>query len=203
MVGSNLRIKSLFDFTLSISLLLIFLPLIVLISVLIKLLMPGPVFFIQRRIGKGGREFKLIKFRTMQGSPRYCNGNFEAGDASRITSLGRILRRTKIDEIPQLLNVISGDMSIVGPRPEVKKWTLVYPERWLIVHSVKPGITDNASIEFRNEEELLFGSKDPEKIYREIILPKKLDLNEYYVENNSFFGDMKIIYRTIVSVLFK
>ncbi len=165
--------------------------------------MPGPVFFIQNRIGKGGREFKLIKFRTMHGSPRYCKGNFEAGDVSRITSLGRILRQTKIDEIPQLLNVISGDMSIVGPRPEVKKWTLVYPERWLIVHSVKPGITDNASIEFRNEEELLFESKDPEKTYCEIILPRKLDLYIEYINNQTLKADFTIILRTIKVVLYK
>lgn len=125
------------------------------------------------------------------------DGSFDAGDNSRITPFGQFLRKTKLDELPQLFNVLKGDMSIVGPRPEVKHWTEVYPEKWKIVHSVKPGITDNASIEFRNEEEILAQSNDPIKAYREEILPRKLDLYVDYVNNRSFMGDIVIIFRTI------
>lgn len=124
------------------------------------------------------------------------NGSFDAGDTSRITPLGVFLRKYKLDELPQLLNVLTGDMSFVGPRPEVLQWTSVYPEKWKIVHSVKPGITDNASIEFRNEEMILANAQDPLKTYEEVILPRKLDLYIEYVQNRSFLGDIGIIFKT-------
>ena len=165
--------------------------------------MPGPIFFIQTRIGKGGKGFRLLKFRTMLVKPQTSEGSFDAGDQSRITALGKILRKTKLDEIPQLINVLKGDMSLVGPRPEVKKWTVVYPEQWAIVHQVLPGITDNASIEFRNEEELLAQSSNPEETYRNVILPRKLELYINYVNHHSFWGDLMIIIRTIQSVILK
>lgn len=132
-----------------------------------------------------------------------AKGSFDAGNSSRITPFGRFLRKTKLDELPQLFNVLKGEMSIVGPRPEVKQWTEVYPEKWQIVHTVKPGITDNASIEFRNEEELLAQSVDPIKTYREEILPRKLDLYIEYVNKQSFGGDLKIIFKTIEAIIFK
>ena len=165
--------------------------------------MPGPIFFIQTRIGKGGKEFRLLKFRTMRVKPKASEGSFDAGDQSRITALGKILRKTKLDEIPQLINVLKGDMSLVGPRPEVKKWTAVYPEQWAIVHQVQPGITDNASIEFRNEEELLARSSNPEETYRTVILPRKLELYINYVNHHSFFDDLMIILRTIQTIIIK
>lgn len=165
--------------------------------------MPGPVYFRQERKGYSGRTFKLIKFRTMSVAQNSEKGSFDIGDKSRITPLGRILRKTKIDELPQLINVLKGDMSLVGPRPEVKKWTEVYPEKWDIVLSVKPGITDNASIEFRNEEEILSTAEDPEAMYRDVVLPRKLDLYIDYVNNHSFRGDLKIIFKTIVTVITK
>lgn len=130
-------------------------------------------------------------------------GSFDVGDSSRITPLGRLLRKTKLDELPQLINVLKGEMSLVGPRPEVKQWTEVYPEKWKIVHSIKPGITDNAAIEFRNEEKLLAQSADPIKTYREVILPQKLDLYIDYVNNQSFWGDVNIIFRTIKVIILK
>lgn len=173
------------------------------IALLIKVLMPGPVFFIQQRIGKQGRPFRLIKFRTMKVASGKTSGSFDAGDNSRITPLGRFLRKTKLDELPQLINVLKGEMSFVGPRPEVKQWTEVYPEKWKIVHSVKPGITDNAAIEFRNEEEILAKSSDPIKAYKEEILPRKLDLYIDYVNNRSGWGDLIIIYKTIKVVILK
>lgn len=166
-----------------------------------KILMPGPAFFIQNRIGLKGQMFNLFKFRSMSVVSDKNKGSFDAGDGSRITPLGKILRKTKLDELPQLINVLKGDMSIVGPRPEVKQWTEVYPEKWKIVHSVKPGITDNASIEFRNEEETLSQSDDPIKTYRDVILPRKLDLYIDYVNNQSFWGDLKIIFKTIKVVI--
>lgn len=183
--------------------LIILSPLFIIISLVINLLMPGPVFFIQSRIGKSGKEFRLLKFRTMLVKPRTLEGSFDAGDQSRITALGKILRKTKLDELPQLINVLKGDMSLVGPRPEVKKWTEVYLEQWAIVHQVKPGITDNASIEFRNEEELLAKSTNPEETYRNVILPRKLELYIQYVQHHSFWGDVRIILKTIQTVLLK
>lgn len=193
--------KKLFDLFFSFVGLLLFSLLFFLITIAIKLLMPGPVFFIQQRIGHHSKPFRLIKFRTMRMAAGKSSGSFDAGNNSRITPLGRFLRKTKLDELPQLINVLKGEMSFVGPRPEVKQWTEVYPEKWKIVHSVKPGITDNASIEFRNEEEILAKSEDPIKTYKEVILPRKLDLYIEYVNNRSFTGDLKIILRTIKAIL--
>jgi lipopolysaccharide/colanic/teichoic acid biosynthesis glycosyltransferase len=150
-----------------------------------------------------GKEFKLYKLRSMTAISNQVKNSFVPGDSSRITRLGRFLRRTKIDEIPQLCNVLKGDMSIVGPRPEIKKWTEVYPEKWAVVLSVKPGITDNASIMFYNEEELLSRSPDPEGFYQNIILPKKLDLYIDYVKNQTFYEDIGIIFRTLKTISFR
>jgi len=193
--------KPLFDRLFCFLGLLLFSLLLLFIALLIKVLMPGPVFFIQQRTGRQGRTFKLIKFRTMKVASGKSSGSFDAGDNSRITPFGQFLRKTKLDELPQLFNVLKGDMSFVGPRPEVKQWTEVYPEKWKIVHLVKPGITDNASIEFRNEEEILAQSDDPIKTYREEILPRKLDLYIDYVNNQTFLGDLKIILKTIKVVI--
>jgi len=129
-------------------------------------------------------------------------GSFEVGSTQRVTAVGRFLRKTKLDELPQLWNVLIGDMSLVGPRPEVRKWVEAYPERWAFVHTVRPGITDPASIKFRNEEKLLARSPDPERTYRDEILPQKLALYEEYVRTRSFCGDIKLIFATIVA-LFK
>ncbi len=195
--------KRLFDFICSVMLLmLIALPLL-LVSLLIKLTMPGPIFFIQERVGRNGKLFRLIKFRTMRVADGKTKGSFDAGDSSRVTPVGNFLRKTKIDELPQLLNVLIGDMSLVGPRPEVKIWTDVYPEQWAIVHKVRPGITDEASITFRNEEVILKNAQNPTDTYRNQILPQKLALYIQYVHNQSFLGDCKILIRTLGHVLFK
>lgn len=165
--------------------------------------MPGPILFRQLRVGKNGKLFRLNKFRTMRVLKEAESGSFDAGNSSRITPLGKFLRKTKLDELPQLFNVLAGDMSIVGPRPEVKQWTEVYPEKWAIVHSVRPGITDNASILFRNEEDILAASSNPTETYKTEILPKKLELYIDYVNNQSFLGDIKIILKTIYTVIAK
>jgi lipopolysaccharide/colanic/teichoic acid biosynthesis glycosyltransferase len=195
--------KRIFDLIVSFVGLVLFLPVFIIISLLIKLHDNGPVFFKQQRVGKDGKLFTLFKFRSMKGNELSKIGSFDPGDISRITKIGKFLRRTKLDELPQLFNVLIGDMSIVGPRPEVEKWITVYPEKWKLILSVKPGMTDDASIVFRREESLLAESDDPEKTYGEIILPQKLDLSKGYVLNNSFFGDLKLIFQTLYSLIFK
>lgn len=195
--------KRLFDITASFLGLILLSPFLITISFLIILTMPGPILFRQQRVGKNRKLFKLNKFRSMSVKKGSEKGHFDIGDKSRITKLGRILRKFKLDELPQLFNVLVGDMSLVGPRPEVQKWTEIYPEKWDIVLKVKPGITDNASIFFRNEEEILANSCSPEKTYELEILPEKLDYYIDYVKNNSFWGDIKIILRTFHIIITK
>ncbi len=194
--------KRLFDLSVSVLALIVLLPLFLVIAVLIKLNDGGPVFFKQVRVGKNRAPFVLYKFRSMSVLREASSGEFEVGNLSRVTSIGKFLRRSKLDELPQILNVIKGDMSIVGPRPEVRKWVEIYPVRWMKVLSLSPGITDNASIEFMQEEILLANSYDPEKLYKELILPRKLDYYEEYVDHHSFLGDLKIIALTFIK-LFK
>jgi lipopolysaccharide/colanic/teichoic acid biosynthesis glycosyltransferase len=177
-------------------------PLILALAALVKLGSPGPVFFRQTRTGKNGRPFQIYKFRSMRVDDGSGKKQFEPGDKSRVTPVGAMLRKTKLDELPQLINVLKGEMSLTGPRPEVPKYTEIYPERWKKVLSVAPGITDPASIVYRHEEEILAAAADPEKEYRENILPRKLDIYEKYVENVSLAGDVKIIFSTILAVVF-
>jgi lipopolysaccharide/colanic/teichoic acid biosynthesis glycosyltransferase len=124
-------------------------------------------------------------------------GIFEPGNVSRVTEIGKFFRKSKLDELPQLINVLIGDMSLVGPRPEVANWVAVYPDVWKKILTVRPGITDNASIIFHNEESILAKVDDPEQMYREVMLPKKLELYTDYVDNRSFQGDLLIILRTL------
>lgn len=196
-----MSIKRIFDFFAALAGLLVLFPFLVIISISIVIFMPGSIFFRQLRVGKGGRMFRLIKFRTMKSLSGASDGRFDPGDTSRVTWLGSLLRKYKLDELPQLLNVVKGDMSLVGPRPEIKKWTEFYPEKWKIVLRVPPGITDNASIVFRDEEELLARSENPEQTYRDVILPQKLDLYISYVINHSLSGDIRIIFRTLNIIL--
>ena len=192
--------KRLFDFVMSLVGLVILFPVLLLVALAVALDSGWPVFFVQKRVGQGGTLFSMYKFRSMTVNREAALGSFDAGDFSRVTKVGRWLRKTKIDELPQLWNVLIGDMSIVGPRPEVQKWVSVYPERWKAVHTVRPGITDNASIEFRNEEDLLAASDVPETTYKEVILPQKLALYESYVRSHSFWGDIRIILKTFFPV---
>lgn len=128
-------------------------------------------------------------------------GAFDAGCISRITPIGRFLRKTKLDELPQLFNVLKGDMSLVGPRPEVEKWVQAFPDRWKAILVVRPGITDPASVAFHDEEKRLSGAVDPEDVYRTEILPRKLDMYERYVSNVSILNDCKIILKTFQVLL--
>ncbi|WP_237022390.1 sugar transferase [Halomonas sp. HG01] len=162
---------------------------------------PGGAFFHQLRMGKDRKPFYILKFRSMTVKPEAESGRFDVGDASRVTRAGRMLRKFKLDELPQFMNVLRGDMSIVGPRPEIKQWVEAYPERWKTVLQVKPGITDPASIRFSNEEDVLAQYDDPVTAYRDIVLPKKLDIYEAYVSNRTLWGDLKIIFETFVKVV--
>jgi len=173
-------------------------PFFILISFLIKITSPGPVFFLQKRMGKGGYTFKLIKFRSMHVNPVEEINEFTPGDDTRITKFGKILRRTKIDELPELINVFSGDMSLVGPRPEVPKYRHVYVRKFEPILSLRPGITDLASIKYRDEERLLAKSPNPDQVYRNEILPDKLQLVLKYMDNISFKTDLKIIFLTLM-----
>ncbi|MFH1942352.1 MAG: sugar transferase [bacterium] len=194
-------IKRCFDFTVSLIGLLLLFPVFLIISLLIRFASGPTVFFRQIRVGKDGKTFSLIKFRTMEFAPGVEKGEFEPGSNCRVTPVGRFIRKAKLDELPQLVNVLKGDMSIVGPRPEVLKWVAVYPERWVTVHRVRPGITDPASLVYRNEEEILATAPEPEIVYRDVILPHKLTLYEKYVGSHSFFGDFGIIIKTFCSII--
>jgi len=193
--------KRAFDFLVSLLGLILLAPLFLIISIIIKLDDRGPVFFRQKRVGKNRQLFTMYKFRSMKVTEPSDSRSFEPGITSRITKVGKFLRKTKLDELPQLINILKGEMSLVGPRPEVEQWVAVYPERWERVLSIKPGLTDYSSIFFRNEEQLLSESENPEITYKEIILPKKLDFYEGYVLNNSFFGDLKLIFKTLISII--
>jgi lipopolysaccharide/colanic/teichoic acid biosynthesis glycosyltransferase len=195
-------LKRIFDFTVSLVSLILLSPFFILIMAGIIIFDGRPVLFRQMRVGVNGSGFMLNKFRTMRVIRGAASGTFDAGDTSRITKIGAFLRKTKLDELPQLWNVFKGDMSLVGPRPEVRKWVDAYPERWAKVLTVKPGITDPASIYYRNEEELLAQTDDPVACYRDQILPHKLDLYEEYVMTRTFLGDIVLIFKTIMLVLF-
>jgi lipopolysaccharide/colanic/teichoic acid biosynthesis glycosyltransferase len=193
-------IKRLFDILFSFVGLLFLSPILLLIVLFIKFSSKGNIFYFQNRMGKNNKPFKLFKFRTM-----YANadkkGLITIGmNDSRITPIGYYLRKYKIDELPQLANVLMGDMSIVGPRPEVEKYTQLYNQEQLKVLSVKPGITDLASIKYSNENEILAKFSDPNKAYIEQIMPDKLKLNLEYIEKQSLWFDMKIIFATLFKI---
>jgi lipopolysaccharide/colanic/teichoic acid biosynthesis glycosyltransferase len=189
-----------FDLAASVLGLLGFLPMLALVAVLVKFSSPGPVFFRQERIGKGGRGFRLFKFRTMSAGNGASPG-FTPGDDSRVTRVGRVLRETKLDELPQLINVLAGDLSLVGPRPEVADYRSFYRGEFGRILEVRPGITDPASVKYRREESILALSEDPERTYVQSILPDKLRINLEYAGNISFGKDLKILGETFGSLL--
>lgn len=189
--------KRLFDIVFSFTGIILLLPFFLLISVLVALSSKGGVFYVQKRVGKDGRDFSLFKFRTMHsGAERKGLLTVGAKD-SRVTRVGYFLRKYKIDELPQLFNVLFGSMSLVGPRPEVRKYVELYNEEQKKVLTVKPGITDYASIEYSNENEILARSSAPEQTYISEIMPHKLALNLKYIREKSLFTDMRIVIRTL------
>lgn len=193
-------LKRLFDILFSLLLIIVLLPVFMVIAILVKIDSKGPVYYLQTRVGKGGTDFKLFKYRTMFVDSDK-KGLLTVGHKdNRITKTGYYLRKYKVDELPQLFNVLKGDMSVVGPRPEVRKYVDLYNERQQKVISVQPGITDFASIEFVKENELLKNAEDPEQLYIKEIMPAKLNLNLKYIENRHFFKDLKIILLTIKAI---
>ncbi|WP_426329336.1 sugar transferase [Pedobacter sp. R-06] len=189
--------KRIFDVVFAILCLVLFSPLLILIAILIKLNSRGPVIFKQIRVGRNMKDFHLVKFRTMYVT-QSNNSLLTIGNRdNRITRIGYWLRKYKLDELPQLLNVLKGQMSFVGPRPEVRKYVNLYNEEQRYVLSVKPGITDWASVEFCNENELLKHAEDPETYYIERIIPAKIKQNMRYIHHNDILTDFKIIWLTI------
>lgn len=165
----------------------------------VKLDSPGPIFFRQARVGRGGLPFRIHKFRTMRSDIVGANVS-TTGDA-RITRVGKVLRKSKIDELPQLIDVLRGDMALVGPRPEVPEFVRQWaPERREVILSVRPGITDPASIELRNEADELAEAEDPHRHYVEVLLPRKTGMYVDYVRNRSFVGDVRLILQTVGAV---
>lgn len=192
--------KRLFDIVMSGLGLILLSPLFVVVAVCIKLDSPGPVFYRQVRVGWHNRDFRIFKFRSMRVGADRGSLVTIGGRDSRITRLGYFIRKTKIDELPQLINVFVGDMSLVGPRPEVRHYVNYWTPEQMHVLDVRPGITDPASIKFRNENELMSRADDPEKYYIEVIMQEKLNLYLEYVENASFWYDIKLILRTFMAI---
>jgi lipopolysaccharide/colanic/teichoic acid biosynthesis glycosyltransferase len=161
----------------------------------------GGIFFTQKRVGKNNRDFHLYKFRSMVSNAEKSGQLTVGTNDRRITRVGGFIRKYKLDEFPQLINIIKGDMSIVGPRPEVRKYVDLYNEEQLKVLSVRPGLTDYASLEYINENEILGKASDPEKVYIEEIMPAKLQLNLRYIQEQGLKTDLKIIFRTIGKIV--
>jgi lipopolysaccharide/colanic/teichoic acid biosynthesis glycosyltransferase len=193
--------KRAFDLFFSVIGLLVLSPLLLLLAIAVKLSSRGPVLFRQQRIGKNGRPFHIIKFRSMVANAEKLGLSVTGEGDARITAMGRFLRKYKLDELPQLWNVLIGDMSFVGPRPEVPRYVEKYTAEQKRVLALKPGITDLATLEFRNEEELLrrrAEDADMEKFYMEYCVPRKIELNLAYADTANVWQDIKIIFRTLL-----
>lgn len=193
--------KRLFDVTAAALGIFLLAPLLIVIAVVVRHSSPGPILFRQVRIGRRGVPFQILKFRTMHGAPPPgLEMTFDTD--RRVTRVGAFLRRTKLDELPQLFNVLAGSMSLVGPRPEVPSYVAVYRERdRAVVLSVRPGITDLASLRFRNEDAFLASEPEPERAYVGKILPRKLRLCRYYVRRQSMCFDLVLIFKTVLAAL--
>ena len=194
-------IKRLFDIIASLIGIIILSPVLLLISLFIVFESGFPILYRQKRVGKDNKDFFLLKFRSMnKGADK--KGLLTIGEKdSRITRVGYYLRKYKLDELPQLLNVLTGNMSIVGPRPEVRKYVDLYSDDQKKVLSVKPGITDYASMEYTNENEILAKSTEPEQLYIQEVMPKKLFLNQKYIQEMGLMTDIKIVFRTISKII--
>jgi lipopolysaccharide/colanic/teichoic acid biosynthesis glycosyltransferase len=194
-------VKRLFDIIASFIGIMMLFPVFIIISILIIIDSGFPIFYRQSRVGKNNIDFKLWKFRSMH-TDADKRGFLTVGDRDpRITKMGFLLRKTKLDELPQLLNVLNGAMSLVGPRPEVRRYVDHYDDAQMRVLSIRPGITDNASIKFRNETEILANQENPEQYYIDHILPEKTALYLKYVDSRSFLGDLKMIINTFVAII--
>lgn len=201
----DLAVKRCIDCVLSSIGLVILSPVLLIVALLIKKHDSGPVFYTPFRVGFHKKRFRMYKFRTMVQNADKIGGPTTSAHDSRITPIGHILRKFKLDELPQLLNVLKGEMSLVGPRPEVISEVEHYDPTWDVIFSVRPGITDLASIEFRNEGEIVAksGIADPHEAYKQLIQPRKLELQREYALNHSLWLDMKILWKTLLAVIGK
>lgn len=199
----NMVFKRIFDIGASFFGLVILSPIFLLIAIFIKIDSKGSIFFKQQRVGKNKEIFEIYKFRTMVTDAEKIGKQITIGNDSRITNVGKFIRKCKLDELPQLLNVLRGEMSLVGPRPEVPRYVELYDEYQEQILLVKPGITDYASIEFRNENEILGKSIRPEETYIKDIMPIKIELNVKYIKNISLIEDFKLILKTIEVIITK
>lgn len=197
----SLFFKRLFDIIVSLLVIILILIPMIFISIAIKLDSKGPVFYKQERLGRGKKAFYIIKFRTMRVGADKNLDNLTVKNDPRITKVGGFLRKWKIDELPQFFNVLIGHMSLVGPRPETPKMVDLYHSYYDVIFAVRPGITDYASIEFRNESQYYNSIEDSEKVYLEKILPKKIDLKLKYIEDLSIRTDIKILFKTAKTVI--
>jgi lipopolysaccharide/colanic/teichoic acid biosynthesis glycosyltransferase len=193
----NTHLKHAFDLIFAIGGLLFLSPVFALLAMAVKLSDTGPVFYRQPRVGQGGRLFAILKFRSMVLNAEKLGISVTKEGDPRVTRIGRFLRKTKLDELPQLWNVLRGDMSFVGPRPEVPRYVAHYTTEQRQVLALKPGITDLATLEFRNEEELLRTAEDTEKFYLEYCVPRKIELNLAYARQATIWKDVKIILKTV------
>lgn len=196
-------LKRLFDIIASACGLIVLSPLFLILAIWIKVDSEGPVFYKQLRVGRNNRDFLLYKFRSMRVGSDKQGLITVGGRDSRITRSGYLIRKYKLDEFPQLINVFVGDMSLVGPRPEVRKYVDMYTPEQMQVLTVRPGITDLASIRYRNENELLEQAADPDSYYEQVIMQDKLRINLEYVANHSFWNDIKLIFRTFWEIVAK
>lgn len=195
--------KRIFDIVFSAIGLVIASPIILVIAILIKREDGGPVFYLGKRAGKNGKVFKMFKFRTMVQNADKIGGPSTSADDARLTKVGKFLRAHNLDELPQLIDVLRGKMSFVGPRPEIPSEVETYPEDFKkTILSIKPGMTDLATLEDLHEEEILRGADDPHQAYREKIQPKKLELQKEYVNTRSFWLDIKILIKTVLKAVF-
>jgi len=197
----NKVVKRIFDFICSTLGLIVLSPILIAIAIKIKIGSDGPVFFKQIRVGEKNKEFRILKFRTMVVDAEKLGRQITVGNDNRITRIGGFLRKYKLDELPQLINVFKGDMSLVGPRPEVPRYVKLYNEQQRKVLEVKPGITDLASIRYRDENDLLGEAENPDDLYINTIMPDKLALNLEYIKKNNVFFDIYIILKTIIKCI--
>ena len=196
-----LAAKRVFDVAASLVILTVTSPFFLLLALAVRLDSKGPVFYRQVRVGRYGRDFRIFKFRTMVQNADKIGLSLTVGDDPRITRVGRFIRRCRLDEFSQLLNVLGGSMSLVGPRPEVRRYVNAYAPEYMATLLVRPGITAPSSIAFKDEDKLLEASSDPEKAYVEQVLPPKMKLNLEYLKNISLWGDIKILFQTAAAIL--
>ena len=198
---ASLALKRAMDIVLSAGGIAVLSPVLLLIALAIVIDSRGGVFYRQVRVGRNGREFRIFKFRTMVSDADKRGLLITVGADSRITRVGKILRKTKLDELAQLFNVLKGDMSFVGPRPEVPRYVAMYTPAQRNVLLVRPGITDYASVAYRDENDLLAGADDPERVYIEEIMPAKLELKRQYLSQIGVLTDLKLIFSTVIAVV--